>query len=122
MAAYKDSRPLKAINLCCLPPDCVNCGRGACKGHRQVRLQRIIRVTLWPLEDNDFPLVSHDTNLDVIDLGDPVSEAAHGFASDASDVTTAQLGDKARVGKVLDTAQIKTGELRFNLKVETKGR
>lgn len=58
------------------------------------------------------------SNLDVVDFGDAASEAAHAFVSDRSDISGPQLGDTARVAKPHSPAQIKTGELRFNVKVD----
>ncbi|WP_409468797.1 Tat pathway signal protein [Streptomyces sp. HC307] len=56
--------------------------------------------------------------LDVIDFGDPGSEAVHGFQGPDTAVVDGNAGDRARVAKPLATPDIKGGDLRFTLKVD----
>ncbi|MEV0218835.1 Tat pathway signal protein [Streptomyces sp. NPDC050704] len=56
--------------------------------------------------------------LDLVDFGDPDSEAAHGLEAPDSAVVEGNVGDRARVAKPLATPDIKTGDLRFTMKVD----
>ncbi|MGP4090475.1 Tat pathway signal protein [Streptomyces sp. KR55] len=56
--------------------------------------------------------------LDLIDFGDPDSEAVHGFHGPDTAVVDGNAGDRARVAKPLPTPGIKGGDLRFTLAVD----
>ncbi|MBZ3904752.1 discoidin domain-containing protein [Streptomyces griseiscabiei] len=56
--------------------------------------------------------------LDVIDFGDPDSEAAHDFHGPDTATVDGNAGDRARVAKPLATPGIKGGDLRFTLAVD----
>ncbi|MFE1029459.1 Tat pathway signal protein [Streptomyces sp. NPDC058818] len=56
--------------------------------------------------------------LDTLDFGDPASEKAHAFRSDASTITDGNLGESARVARPLSPTTIHTGDLRFTMKVD----
>ncbi|USQ86185.1 fibronectin type III domain-containing protein [Streptomyces phaeoluteigriseus] len=56
--------------------------------------------------------------LDVIDFGDPRSEAAHAFTSPASEATDGNAGDRARVALPLDPPTVRGGDLVFTMKTD----
>ncbi|MBZ9644021.1 hypothetical protein [Streptomyces sp. PSKA30] len=56
--------------------------------------------------------------LDLIDFGNPDSEAAHAFVGPDTEVVDGHAGDRARVAKPLATPDIKGGDLRFTLAVD----
>ncbi|WP_328493166.1 fibronectin type III domain-containing protein [Streptomyces sp. NBC_00414] len=56
--------------------------------------------------------------LDLVDFGDPASESAHGLDAPDSAVVDGNAGDRARVAKPLATPGIKTGDLRFTVRVD----
>ncbi|QYX76787.1 fibronectin type III domain-containing protein [Streptomyces akebiae] len=56
--------------------------------------------------------------LDLVDFGDPDSEAAHDFHGPDTEVVDGNAGDRARVAKPLATPGIKGGDLRFTVAVD----
>jgi F5/8 type C domain-containing protein len=56
--------------------------------------------------------------LDLVDFGNPDSETAHGLTAPDSAAVDGNAGDRARVAKPLATPDIKTGDLRFTVRVD----
>ncbi|MER6134884.1 discoidin domain-containing protein [Streptomyces sp. NPDC001815] len=56
--------------------------------------------------------------LDLVDFGDLDSEAAHGLDAPGSVVVDGNAGDRARVAQPLPTPGIRTGDLRFTVRVD----
>lgn len=56
--------------------------------------------------------------LDLLDFGDPDSESVHDLTTDNTAVVDGNAGDKARVARPLEPADIKAGDLRFTMKVD----
>ncbi|MFJ2256994.1 Tat pathway signal protein [Streptomyces sp. NPDC087844] len=56
--------------------------------------------------------------LDLLDFGDPDSESAHHLDAPGSAVVNGNAGDRARVAKPLATPGIRTGDLRFTVRVD----
>lgn len=60
--------------------------------------------------------------LDLVDFGDPDSESAHGLHAPDSAAVEGNAGDRARVARPLATPDIKTGDLRFTVRVDPSTR